>query len=211
MSIFGTVCLVFCLFVNFSVVQILEWLEWKKVTDLVTQSESGALFLSPRSYFRAPVIYLLFFYDLLKLLFYNPEIKIVSRRLRSIIVKNTVQLVKGVTQRYLYHEYFELTSRLPVTSCIVDSAALYIMVVKFRNTIWPHSKGTRSEYSRENPKSSLQYIVLCLWSNRRQFMMHFWSVLFTLRDNNNIVNTKYLITSVRASLNSIVKSFYILS
>jgi hypothetical protein len=31
-------------------------------------------------------------------------------------------------------------SRLPVTSCIVDSAAIYIMVVKFRNTTtWPPS------------------------------------------------------------------------
>jgi hypothetical protein len=28
-------------------------------------------------------------------------------------------------------------NRLPVTSCIVDSAAIYIMVVKFRNTICP--------------------------------------------------------------------------
>jgi hypothetical protein len=57
-----------------------------------------------------------------------------------------------------------------VTSCIVDSAATYIMVVKFRNTIWPpspqlslhrraalsiNSNGTRSVYSRENPKRSL--------------------------------------------------------
>jgi hypothetical protein len=63
-----------------------------------------------------------------------------------------------------------LTSRLPVTSCIVDTAAIYIMVVKFRNTIWPpppqlslhrravlssNSNGTRSVYSRENPKRSL--------------------------------------------------------
>jgi hypothetical protein len=63
-----------------------------------------------------------------------------------------------------------LQSRLPVTSCIVDSAAIYIMVVKFRNTIWPppsqlslhrraalssNSNGTRSVYSRENPKRSL--------------------------------------------------------
>jgi hypothetical protein len=36
------------------------------------------------------------------------------------------------------HRYqIELTSLLPVTSCIVDSAAIYIMVVKFRNTICP--------------------------------------------------------------------------
>jgi hypothetical protein len=28
-------------------------------------------------------------------------------------------------------------SLLPVTSCIVDSATTYIMVVKFRNIIWP--------------------------------------------------------------------------
>jgi hypothetical protein len=58
----------------------------------------------------------------------------------------------------------------PLTSCIVDSAATYIMVVKFRNTSWPpppqlslhrraalssNSNGTRSVYNRENPKSSL--------------------------------------------------------
>jgi hypothetical protein len=58
----------------------------------------------------------------------------------------------------------------PVTSCIDDSAAIYIMVVKFRNTIWPpppqlsfhrraalssNSNGTWSVYSRENPKRSL--------------------------------------------------------
>jgi hypothetical protein len=57
-----------------------------------------------------------------------------------------------------------------VTSCIVDSAAIYIMVVKFRNTICPpppqislhrraalssNSNGTRSVYNRKNPKSSL--------------------------------------------------------
>jgi hypothetical protein len=57
-----------------------------------------------------------------------------------------------------------------VTSCIVVSAAIYIMVVKFRNTIWPpppqlslhrraapssNSNGTRSVYGRQNPKSSL--------------------------------------------------------
>jgi hypothetical protein len=71
-----------------------------------------------------------------------------------------------------------LMSLIPVTSCIVDSTAPYIMVVKFRSTIWPpppqlslhrraalssNSNGTRSVYSRENPKSSLQYIVRCLW------------------------------------------------
>jgi hypothetical protein len=63
-----------------------------------------------------------------------------------------------------------IASRLPVESCIVDSAAIYIMVVKFRNTIWPpppqlslhrraalssNSNGTRSVYSRKNPKNSL--------------------------------------------------------
>jgi hypothetical protein len=57
-----------------------------------------------------------------------------------------------------------------VTSCIVDSAAIYIMVVKFKNTIWPpppqlllhrraalssNSNGTWSVNSRENSKSSL--------------------------------------------------------
>jgi hypothetical protein len=57
-----------------------------------------------------------------------------------------------------------------VTSCIVDSAAIYIIVVKFRNTICPpppqlslhrraalssNSNGARSVYSRKNPKGSL--------------------------------------------------------
>jgi hypothetical protein len=74
-----------------------------------------------------------------------------------------------------------LRSLLPVTSCIVDSAATYIMVVKFRNTGWPpppqlslyrrtalssNSNGTRSVYNRENPKSSLyceiSMVQLCL-------------------------------------------------
>jgi hypothetical protein len=56
------------------------------------------------------------------------------------------------------------------SSCLVDSAAIYIMVVKFRTTIGPpppqlslhrraalssNSNGTRSVYSRKNPKSSL--------------------------------------------------------
>jgi hypothetical protein len=69
----------------------------------------------------------------------------------------------------------ELTSRLPVTSCIVDSAALYIMVVKFINTIWPpppqlslhrraallsNSNGTRS-YIAERTQNAV-YIVRCL-------------------------------------------------
>jgi hypothetical protein len=60
-----------------------------------------------------------------------------------------------------------------VKSCIVDSAAIYIMVVKFRNTIWPpkpqlslhrraalssNSNGTRSV----NPNAV--YIVRCLWA-----------------------------------------------
>jgi hypothetical protein len=63
-----------------------------------------------------------------------------------------------------------------VTSCIVDNAAIYIMVVKCRNTICPpppqvslyrraalssNSNGTRSEYSRKNPKSSLYWRCLC--------------------------------------------------
>jgi hypothetical protein len=63
-----------------------------------------------------------------------------------------------------------------VTSCIVDSAVIYIMVVKFRNTICPpppqlslhrraalssNSNGTQYVYSRKNPKAV--YIVRCLW------------------------------------------------
>jgi hypothetical protein len=58
------------------------------------------------------------------------------------------------------------------------SAAIYIMVVKFENTICPpppqlslhrraalssNSNRTRSVYDRQNPKTSLQYIVRCLW------------------------------------------------
>jgi hypothetical protein len=76
----------------------------------------------------------------------------------------------GLTHRYRYLMTRLLTSRLPVTSCIIDSAAIYIMVVKFRNTICPpplqlslhrraalssNSNGTRSVYSRENPKRSV--------------------------------------------------------
>jgi hypothetical protein len=64
----------------------------------------------------------------------------------------------------------ELRSLLPGTSCIVDSAAIYIMVAKFRNTICPpppqlslhtraalssNSNGTRFVNNRKNPKSSL--------------------------------------------------------
>jgi hypothetical protein len=63
-----------------------------------------------------------------------------------------------------------------VTSCIVDSAAIYIMVVKFRNTTCPpqpqlplhrraalssDSNGTRS-YIAERTQSAV-YIVRCLW------------------------------------------------
>jgi hypothetical protein len=55
----------------------------------------------------------------------------------------------------------------PVTSCIVGSAAIYIMVVKFRNTICPAppqlslhrraalSSNSNGVYIRKNPKSSL--------------------------------------------------------
>jgi hypothetical protein len=68
------------------------------------------------------------------------------------------------------HRYLISRLRLPMTSCIVDSTAIYIMVVKFRNSICPpppqlslhrraalpsNSNGTRSVYSRKNPKSSL--------------------------------------------------------
>jgi hypothetical protein len=64
----------------------------------------------------------------------------------------------------------ELTNLLPVTSCIVDSVAIYILVVKFRNTICPpppqlslhtraalssNSNGKWSVYNRKNSKSSL--------------------------------------------------------
>jgi hypothetical protein len=76
--------------------------------------------------------------------------------------------------RYLMTRLIELTSRLPVTSCIVDSTAIYIMVVKFRNTIWPpppqlslhrraalsrNSNGTRS-YIAERTQNAV-YIVRC--------------------------------------------------
>jgi hypothetical protein len=69
-----------------------------------------------------------------------------------------------------------------VTSCIVDSAAIYIMVVKFVITICPplpqlslhrraalssNSNGTRSVSSRKNPKSSL-YCEMSMLSNDMQ-------------------------------------------
>jgi hypothetical protein len=65
-----------------------------------------------------------------------------------------------------------------VTSCIVDSAAIYIMVVKFRNTICPppaqlslhrraalssNSNGTRSIYIIADRTQKAFYIVRCLW------------------------------------------------
>jgi hypothetical protein len=64
-------------------------------------------------------------------------------------------------------------------SCVVDSAAIYIMVVKFINTICPpapqlsfhtraalssNSNGTRSVYNRKNPKSSL-YCEMSMMTN----------------------------------------------
>jgi hypothetical protein len=76
-----------------------------------------------------------------------------------------------------------------VTSCIVDSAAIYIMVVKFRNTICPphpqlslhrraalssNSNGTRS-YIAERTQSAV-YIVRCLW--------HYYPYLLLLRCDN---------------------------
>jgi hypothetical protein len=65
-----------------------------------------------------------------------------------------------------------------VTSCIGNSAAIYITVAKFRNTSCPpahvllhrravlstNSKGIQSVYSRKNLKSSLQYNVIFLCS-----------------------------------------------
>jgi hypothetical protein len=62
-----------------------------------------------------------------------------------------------------------------VTACIGDSATIYIMVVNFRNSICPRppqlslhrraalssiSNGTRSVYSRKNPKSSLYCVYV---------------------------------------------------
>jgi hypothetical protein len=88
----------------------------------------------------------------------------------------TLQVIPGLSHRYLM---IELTSRLPVTSCIVNSAAIYIMVVKFRNTIWPppsqlslHRRaalssswnGTRS-YITERTQNAV-YIVRCRWAER---------------------------------------------
>jgi hypothetical protein len=64
-----------------------------------------------------------------------------------------------------------------VTSCIVDSAAIYIMVVKFRNNICPpqpqlslhrraalssDSNGTTRSYIAERTQTAV-YIVRCLW------------------------------------------------
>jgi hypothetical protein len=63
-----------------------------------------------------------------------------------------------------------------VTSCIVDSAAIYIMVVKFRNTTCPpqpqlslHSRAALASYSNGTRSyiagrtQSAVYIVRCLW------------------------------------------------
>jgi hypothetical protein len=81
-----------------------------------------------------------------------------------------VLLVLSVAGPQISHEEIALTSLLPVTSCIADSAAIYIMVVKFINTICPpppqlllhrraalstNPNGTQSVYGRKNPKSSL--------------------------------------------------------
>jgi hypothetical protein len=38
---------------------------------------------------------------------------------------------KGQGPPLISHDLIELTRLLPVTSCIVDSAAIYIMVAKF--------------------------------------------------------------------------------
>jgi hypothetical protein len=82
-----------------------------------------------------------------------------------------------------------------VTSCIVDSAAIYIMVVKFRNTIWSpppqlslhrraalssNSNGTRSVYSRENTKSSLYCeMSMCLISPLNQISLYLFLTKLT--------------------------------
>jgi hypothetical protein len=91
-----------------------------------------------------------------------------------------------------------------VTSCIVDSATIYIMVVKFRNTICPpppqlslhtraalssNSNGTRSVYNKKNPKSRVLYSVRCLWSIPVHGMAYF--CVFTL-----ICHVKNVIYSV---------------
>jgi hypothetical protein len=63
-----------------------------------------------------------------------------------------------------------------VTSCISDSAAIYIMVVKFRNTICPpphqlslHRRAALSSNSNGIAKRALKavYIVKCLWLLQR--------------------------------------------
>jgi hypothetical protein len=101
-----------------------------------------------------------------------------------------------------------LQGLLPVTSCIVDSAAIYFMVAKFRNTICPlppqyllhrkaalstNSKGEQSEYSRRPRK--VVYYVRCLWLE------------ITCKNFSNIyctvITTKYarLRTTWKASIN----------
>jgi hypothetical protein len=72
-----------------------------------------------------------------------------------------------------------------VTSCIVDSAAIYIRVVKFRNTIFPpplqlslhtraalssNSNGTRSVYNIKTQKSSLYCEMSMHWMRIRNRM-----------------------------------------
>jgi hypothetical protein len=71
---------------------------------------------------------------------------------------------------------------IPVTSCIVDSAAISIMGAIFRNTICPpppqlllhrraalstNSKGTQSVYSRRNPKSHLYFDMSVVYPSVR--------------------------------------------
>jgi hypothetical protein len=109
-------------------------------------------------------------------------------------------------------------SRLPVTSCIVDSAAIYAMVVKFRNTICPpqpqlslhrraalssNSNGTRS-YIAERTQSAA-YIVRCLWfkpvsiPSQTFYCYH----CFGIRDACNI--------SLRCQLCGIERTYYVVS
>jgi hypothetical protein len=93
-----------------------------------------------------------------------------------------------------------LSLQVPVTSCIVDSAAIYIMVFKMRNTICPpppqlslhkiaaltsNSNGTRSVYNRKNPKSSLYRVLWDVyagtgthWSSSASSMISFFREFF---------------------------------
>jgi hypothetical protein len=92
-------------------------------------------------------------------------------------------------------------------SCIVDSAAIYIMVAKFRNTSWPpppqlslyraalssNSNRTRSVYSRENPKRSLYCeMSVILTYNFKCTNLDCSNALYSIRPRISYENSWYM-------------------